>query len=266
MYVVALTTLHVGGEAGLRSIEASVARLRVHRRELPYIPSTSIRGATRTAAYMAGLEAGLSVCAAREPREIGERHRRMFGDDSKVCPVCGVWGAPGLETAIHFTDLLPLDNRYATASLARVELDDYLGKVRLGALYVEEVLAPGSVFAGRLHIDTNLLQERVKRGIVGGVGDTCTLYKLVLSSLLLLPLVGLGRGGLAAAFIEDTKDTGTPAIAERVGCDPGDETLSKMLELLRWRDEALHEVLDRVFSEMSCRVELVRRALGGGTR
>ncbi len=262
LYVVALTTLHVGGETGLRSIEASTARtILPGGAEQPYIPSTSIRGATRTAAYLAGLEAGLKVCAAIEPREMQERHRRLFGSDL-LCPVCGVWGAPNSPSLIHFTDLLPVRGSYALSTITRLELDDYLGKARLGALYSEEVLAPGSLFTGRFWVDTGELQRRVAEGKIGGVNDACMLYKLILSSLLLLPLAGLGRAGVAAAFLEkvDTTD-----VAKETGCNPDDPSLREMLQMLEWRSGmSISSLIDQVFTSIGERLKVVKKALGQG--
>lgn len=247
--LVPLAGLHVGGDPGLRGFELPLAR---DPRGVPFIPSTSVRGALRTAAYLAAETAGLKVCGEREPGEIEGAHRRLFGRPDVLCPVCGVWGAPGFESALYVTDFTPTAPT-VTFFLPHLEIDDYTGRARRGALYYEEVVPPGTPFEGRLALNTGLIRERVESGRVGGVSGSCALYKLVAASLLLLPLVGLGRGSApVAAFVKDPPSN--------IGC-----SVDALLNAVKWEGfTSLADLASSVFESIPGRVRLVTRELGGG--
>lgn len=256
--LVPLSSLHVGGEPGLKGLELAVARDSTGK---PFIPSTTVRGVLRTAAYLASDLAGIPACKEREPEEIARAHRQLFGGGNKLCPVCSLWGAPRFESALRVSDFrlasLAVASLIQSATrgtrLPHVEIEDYTGRARTGALYIEEVVPAGTPFTGEVFIDTGLVSRRVAEGLVGGVKDKCTLYKLLIASLLLAPVIGVGRGSAPTAFFIENP----PGSIDECEVAP-------LTGPLEWRGfNSFLKLVEEVFSSIPERIELVKSSLRG---
>ncbi len=161
---------------------------------VPIIPATTIKGALRGMAESLGRSIGmksrdrgdiwLELMAAHE-REGGLiRHDLMepvlreiksrlpsegFTDrdveavngefPSLICPICRLFGAPGLAGALRLSDAIPTTLELPTASVTRVALDRRKLKAAERRLFTEEVLLPGHEFRGIIVLD--------QRGFVG---------------------------------------------------------------------------------------------------
>lgn len=247
--LVPLSSLHVGGEPGLKGLELAVARDSTGK---PFIPSTTVRGVLRTAAYLASDLANIMACKEREPEEIAKAHRQLFGGGNKLCPVCSMWGAPRFESALGVSDFRLASLVVASVTqLPHVEIEDYTGRARRGALYIEEVVPAGTPFTGELFINTLLVSERTAGGLVGGVKDKCTLYKLLIASLLLATVVGLGRGSVPTAFFIEKP-------LEKIDeCD-----VALLTRPLEWRGfNSFPKLVEEVFYSIPERIELVKNSL-----
>ena len=244
--VVALTSLSIGGEPGLRGIERGIAL--VDDSDMPFIPSTTLRGVSRTAAYLASSIAGIPACNEKEPSAISRRHRELFGDSSKICPVCGVWGAPSVEGALWFSDALAEVGSSARFQLPHLEIDDYTGHSRLGSFYFEEAVATGSVFRGTIIIYGDRLERNAARLGIGRI-NYCGLAKLFIASLMLIPAVGIGRSGIAAIGVENVRGA-------LENCD-----YEKLLEALRLPQGHIQEVINHVIKGLPERIRIVKEEL-----
>ncbi|NPA97208.1 MAG: hypothetical protein GXO32_06370 [Crenarchaeota archaeon] len=183
IYLLALSPLHVGGDEGRFGYEETIVVRRTYRNYVPYVPGSTVKGVLRTAACYVAKLVGATCCWAKEPTEIVDRHSKM----GMPCDVCRIWGYPGHRGMLSVTDFVLVDGIPTTMlRLTHIEIDDYTGRAKEGALYVMDYVPAGTLFRGMLELE---MERPVD-------------LTLVLSSMYILEYVGMGRGGIVRAYLE----------------------------------------------------------------
>ena len=150
---------------------------------LPVIPSSSLKGAFRAVGEMLGRswaelsdDPRMRVMASHKrdggavshgveedvveellsglsDDEIELLDRKFRGGEKAAyfCPICRLFGAPGISASVRFSDALP--TRFTTQLVTRTSIDRDRLKVMEGRLFTDEVVAPGSEFRAVMLVD-----------------------------------------------------------------------------------------------------------------
>lgn len=164
--------------------------------DLPVIPATSLKGAFRGVAEMLGRSWGdhgdeprarlmalhkrirggvkhwgeegsnrlldeLSSGLSGEERSIIERLQDTESKLAYLCPICRLFGAPGLTASVRFSDAIP--RNATTGMMTRTSIDRKSLKVVEGRLFTDEFVTPGSEFTFVMLVDvgSGSLEERL---------------------------------------------------------------------------------------------------------
>lgn len=124
---------------------------------MPYIPGSTIKGALRHAAYKICSALGIKTCTTDRPCGIEilrklQRYRLLhrYAEDDVLlrmgfCPVCILFGSPGLASKVIVNDAYPL-NRITTEVRRFISIDEMTGSALPGRLFTAEIVPPKSVF------------------------------------------------------------------------------------------------------------------------
>ncbi len=166
---------------------------------LPVIPSSSLKGAFRSIGEMLGRswaelldepemkvmsshrrnggavihEVGESIVEellsglSQKEREILDRRFGSAGEKAAYfCPICRLFGAPGISAGVRFSDALP--TKFTVQSITRTSIDRRRLKVMENRLFADEVVAPGSEFRAVMlaEVREGSLEEKLLEMIV----------------------------------------------------------------------------------------------------
>jgi len=200
--IVTLTPLRIG--SGTKGFIGEVLRVPVfvgnELRRLPIIPFSSLKGSLRGIAESLAKtlwdeseldeEICLKVMVSHERKGGDVSHKVKEGDfdlikqaiieeglfsesdinefgekfPTLLCPICRLFGAPGLAGVLRISDAIPLDLDLHTEYLTRIAIDRRRMKVMERRMFREEVLPPGIEFRAVMLVDWERLGEgRVAR-------------------------------------------------------------------------------------------------------
>jgi len=235
--IVALTPLRIG--SGARGFISEILRAPVFYGNqlvrVPIIPFSSLKGALRGIAESLAKtlwdkselskEVCLRVAASHERRGgkvfhnvnqedlelirenimeegiFSESEIEEFEDEFPVllCPICRLFGAPGLAGALRISDAIPSNLDIKTEYLTKTSIDRKKMKVMERRLFRDEVLPPGVEFEAIMVLDW----ERLGRGRVASIAKDLLEQIMIIARELGIQLGGgksIGRGKVRIEF------------------------------------------------------------------
>lgn len=136
----------------------SFTRYGVAARERPYIPGGTVKGNIRSRIELSAVPKDGEVMACfsvLRPGRSSHRHQKIYSEslkyqrdrcdytrENRVCPVCDIFGSPGLGSRVFFTDFPCVD---------KCEGEEFEEQVGPGTMRIE-VLGSGAVFRGEVAV------------------------------------------------------------------------------------------------------------------
>lgn len=177
--IVLLNELHIGSGKGDGETDALVIK---DHDDIPFIPGSSLRGALRSTIERMVSSLGFNPCLLindnpcvttsdklqdefskikekKDPTKI----RSFISDDSKVCPVCQLFGSTIAASKIRITDL-PIDGKFLRHIRDGVAIDRDTETAKEGAKFDFEAISKGTEFKFEL-IGENLNERDL--GLLG---------------------------------------------------------------------------------------------------
>lgn len=113
----------------------------------PCIPGSSLKGAFRSLAELLATSMGIPVHSPWDVEKIEQEAK-----DSKICPICGIFGSTELASHVRVYDAYPKDQTVRTFVKPGISIDREFGAVRPGALFTEEYVIPNTSWSFRMDV------------------------------------------------------------------------------------------------------------------